>query len=128
MFEIVPCRICSIVTPARVLLCPPMLTCSVYPTQPLWISLYKNSSFFTHLKMGNWATAVNTCLFFYIRPSLWCFRTTSNMKFLSNSCNIRDLILQPKGRLRPCGFWLQRICYEFVKFVQGEGTGEVQWI
>ena len=46
-----------------------------------------------------------------------------------NSYNLHDLFLVSTGRLRPCGFWLQRIRYEFVKFVRGVGgTGEAQWI
>ena len=40
------------------------------------------------------------------------------------ACNLCDLLLVSTGRLRPCGFWLQRIHYEFVNLFGGRGVGE----
>ena len=37
------------------------------------------------------------------------------------SSNLCDLLLVSIGRLRPCGFWLQRIHYEFVNLFGGRG-------
>ena len=120
-FEIGPCRICSIVTlpytihvplwhrPARVPLSPP------HP--PNSLCLYQPPSGQKYWTLLCW------CFWGMIKPFSTSLPSVSfnRDKGKDPACNLCDLLLVSTGRLRPCGFWLQRIHYEFVNLFGGRG-------